>query len=205
MSSKYKENNIRIAIDLELEQPYTNKQTPDSLLEYEKIIQIGWVVFNQETSEILDEQSRFVNIHNPLSTFIKELTGISDEDIVNGGTVTQAFLDLSESRKTYQAGRILVEWGGGDFRSLSSEVIGEIGEEAWKSTNAFGRSQINAKHLYRIYREANGLNSSAGLAKSLKNMGLAWEGGQKHDAMADARNTARIYSKLWSLYKGIKV
>jgi len=41
-------NKIHCCIDLELEQPYTNHQTPDSKLDKEMIIQVGYVIYEIE-------------------------------------------------------------------------------------------------------------------------------------------------------------
>jgi len=190
-------NNIKIAIDLELEQPNTNHQTPDSRIDSPKIIQLGWSVFNQETGKILNEGSRFVNIGVPISSFIKGLTRITDEQISSGGTVTSAFMELRKVRELHNADRTMVEWGSGDFVSLRDEVIDESGKSYWNEINAFGRSPVNVKHLYRVFRESNGLNPSGGLSRAVAGLGLTWSGQGKHDAMIDARNTAMVYCKLF--------
>ena len=181
-------------IDLELEQPKTNHQTPDSLLNEEKIIQVGYVVYELEPEfKVLKKMSCFVNVGVPLSSFIKKLTGISDEDIQSGTTLELIYNQLVSDQKQYGFSRIIKQWGGGDMNALKKELP----HVKWE----FGYSGCNVKHLYQIYAEANGLNTSGGLSKSMGRCGLTWEGKGKHDALIDALNTARFHSFLYNKIK----
>lgn len=65
----------------------------------------------------------------------------------------------------------------------------------------FGRSGMNIKHMYQVYAEANGMNNSGGLGKSLKKCGLIWQGGGKHNALFDALNTAHFHNFLYKKMK----
>ena len=185
---------IHCCIDLELEQPKTNHQTPDSLLDKEKIIQVGYVIYELEPEfKVIEEVSRFVNIGVPLSKFIKKLTGISDEDVSSGTTINIIFQEMIDLQKKYDFTRAIKQWGGGDMDCLQSEVSGL----PW----VFGRSGVNIKHIYQIYAEANGMKPSGGLGKSMNKCGLKWQGGGKHNALFDALNTAHFHN---FLYKQLK-
>lgn len=179
---------IHCALDLELEQPYTNRQTPDSKLKEETIIQVGYVIYELEPFQIIKSVSDFININVPLSAFIKNLTGITDEQISKGITIEESYEKLRENQKIYDFCRVIKQWGSGDMNALKKEVP----NSPW----SFGRSGCNIKHLYQIYAEANGLNRSGGLARSMRNCKLRWQGGQKHNAEADALNTAYFHSFL---------
>lgn len=182
------------ALDLELEQPKSNPQTPDSLLEEEKIIQVGYVIYELEPEfKVLEKVSRFVNIGVPLSQFIKDLTRISDEQIANGTTIEAIYDELVEKQKQYRFVRGVKQWGGGDMDCLRKEVP----NSRWE----FGRSGVNIKHLYQTYAEATGKNRSGGLSRSMAKCGLIWEGRGKHDAMLDALNTARFHNFFYSTFK----
>jgi len=183
---------IRIALDLELEQPNTNHQVDDSLLDEEKIIQVGWCVFNDEPFEILKERCLEVNIKVPLSTFIKGLTGITDKQIFDGTTLIHIYNMLYYDRNFYDTSRVIVQWGSGDMQSLQNEL--EF-EGLLKSEWEFGRSGRNAKHLFQDYCNQNGISPNGGLKKSMNKLGLKFEG-KTHNALTDAINTARIYSYL---------
>jgi len=188
-----------IALDLELEQPYTNQQTPDSKLDRSKIIQFGWIVFTVENGEynVLKSQRKYVNIGVPLSKFIKDLTRITDEQIESGGTLLSAYNDLVADQKDFNAIRVVRQWGGGDMEHMRMEldtetVMSPQDEYRWE----FGRSGFNVKHLYQAYALANGLNTSGGLSKCMARCGLTWDGRGKHDALNDAMNTAKMYAHL---------
>lgn len=183
----------RIFLDLELEQPYTNHQTPDSCLATEAIIQVGYVVMNDVTGEFLFEACRNVFIGVPLSSFIKKLTGISDEDLKTGTDLVTIIDELNSVIKTYNCSRKLHQWGGGDDVCIKAELPKNY---PWQ----FGRSAVNVKHLFQLWSEANGISPSGGLKKSMSKMGLKFEGGA-HNALIDAKNTAIIFKALMEKLK----
>lgn len=190
-----------IALDLELEQPYDNPQTPDSKLDVSKIIQVGWVVFNTKNNSpnILKKCSYHVNIGVPLSKFIKDLTRITDEEVANGKLLVEVYNELATDREEFNTSRIVRQWGHGDMSHMKMELETETPDNVLKEHNfkwEFGMSGLNVKHLYQTYALANGMNFSGGLSKSLGRCGLLWEGKGKHDALIDALNTANMYNFL---------
>lgn len=185
---------LHCCIDLELEQPNTNHQTPDSKLDEEKIIQVGYVIYQLEPEfKVVKKFSQFVNIGVKLSAFIKNLTKISDENIASGVTLNEIYEQLVIDQKNYKFSRVLKQWGGGDMNALKKELP----DVKWE----FGYSGCNIKHLYQIYAEANGLNTSGGLSKCMGRCGVTWEGKGKHDALIDALNTAKFHSFLYNKLK----
>jgi inhibitor of KinA sporulation pathway (predicted exonuclease) len=187
-------NKIHCCIDLELEQPKTNSQTPDSLLDEEKIIQVGYVIYQLEpTFTIIKTVREFVDIGVPISSFIKQLTGITDEDIASGTTLEDIYNEMIKDLNQYNFSRGIKQWGGGDMDCLQKELP----SVKWE----FGRSGVNIKHVYQMYAESNGLNPSGGLARSMAKCGLKWQGKGKHDALIDAVNTARFHHFLHTQLK----
>lgn len=197
--------NRYIAIDLELEQPNSNNQTPDSQTDKEKIIQAGVVVFELTSEEpvILFSKTFMLNYDKPLSGFIKSLTSITDSD-VNSATLTSMDIlgIISALRQEYGASRQIVEWGAGDTKALlleSNSTSDDVG---------LARSQINVKTLFQCYALANNIKTKGGLSKSMGKLGLQFKGthynGRNrgvHWAEADALNTARIFNKIINLMK----
>lgn len=192
-----------IALDLELEQSKYNPQTPDSLLEESRIIQVGWCIFVPEENgqcKVLESYSEFINIEVPLSAFIKQLTAITDEEISNGHYfIDSVYEKLVGSMKQYGASRIIRQWGSGDQEAIQKE-LSEFCK--WE----FGHSGMNVKHLYQAYALANGMIASGGLSRSMGKLGLPWlskhNGSGKHNAEVDAINTARFYCLLESKFNG---
>jgi hypothetical protein len=201
-----------ISLDLELEQPKTNPQTPDSVLSKATIIQVGWVVFsiNEDvttTDDLItvhERKSHFVNIGVPLSAFIKKLTGIRDSDLVSGLGLVDAYQDLVADLKRYNASRIVRQWGGGDMSYLKVEletetILSDLERIGYKWE--FGHSGFNVKHLHQAHCVANDVRHNGGLAKSMRKHGLKWVGGKAHNATIDALNTALIYAHLQNKLK----
>jgi inhibitor of KinA sporulation pathway (predicted exonuclease) len=198
-----------LALDLEIEQPFTRADTTDSKTDVPKLIQVGIVVFELAPAEptILESQTMNIQYDQPLSQFIKTLTSISDED-VNMATdgARDALRRLSDLRGSYDASRQIVEWGQGDVEFLLQEA--ESNKDEFTSMFGFGRSTINVKVLYQLYAMMNGLKRQGGLSASMGKLGLQFKGTKyngknkgKHWAEADALNTARIFNKLCNLIK----
>lgn len=195
-----------IVIDLELEQPLTNVQVNDShLLDHEKIIQLGFVVLELgDEPKFLHEEVIHLHYDKPLSTFIKTLTSIADNDLnTSTNDATSCLKRLKEVRELYQASRQIVEWGGSDIKCLSDEAKCNIHDDY-----GFARSGINAKHLFQMYALANGIKSRSGLSKSMSRLGIPfvntrYEGKNKgcHWALTDAKNTAILFNEILKLMK----
>lgn len=206
-----------IALDLELEQPKANPQTPDSKIDEAKIIQLGWVVFKPlpgGSLDVLKERREYVNIGVPLSAFIKNLTGITDEQVAGGTYLVEAYNELRADRLEFEASRVVRQWGNDDMEHMREEIEGN--SNPLNSSNIalmrahnyqweFGRGGFNVKHLYQAFALANGMNTSGGLSKCINRCGLNWMGqGGKHDALNDALNTAQIYAFLQSRLQNVR-
>ncbi len=198
-----------ITIDLEIEQPYTNVQSPDSKVAEQALIQVGFVVFELAEGEPTILHSETMNIYypHPLSTFIKALTSISDEDVSNSDNYPEtAVKRLRELQQQFDTSRQIVEWGSGDV-SFLLESAG-VSESDFNSVYGFARSTVNVKVLYQIYAMMNGKKVRGGLSASMGQLGLQFKGTRyqgknkgKHWAEADALNTARIFNTLCNLIK----
>lgn len=201
--------NRYIAIDLELEQPRSNQQTPDSQTDKEKIIQAGIVVFELTDSEpiILHSETYMLNYEKNLSTFIKNLTSIEDKDVNNAEyNAIGIIAEIRELRELWNTSRQIIEWGSGDTKCLMEEAY--LTPEDLSDIWGFARSQINVKTLFQCYALANNIKTRGGLSKSMGKLGLQFKGTRYngknrgvHWAEADALNTARIFNKIINLMK----
>ena len=196
---------IRIAIDLELHNdgPLPGHLNPPC----GPIIQVGYTFFSTRTG-ILHTDGNYIKTGVPLSPYIQNLTGITENDIDKRGvTLHQAYLNMVEAfehfkityAETEKSYRQLVEWGSQD----SIELKGALSEVCPDFKWYFGNASLNVKAVYQMYCISNDIKYQGGLGKSLKNMGLEFEpfndlGKQRgqHDARADSLNTAKIYLKL---------
>lgn len=199
-----------IAIDLELEQPNTNKQTPDSLVDQEKIIQVGLVVFSLGEDEpiILDSQTIHLRYEGKLSNFIKNLTGIEESDLVSeeATNAINVIYKISELQQKYGTSRQIVEWGSGDCAALRDEAGFSV--DNWVTKAGLARGSVNVKNLFQVYALANGLKAQGGLSKSMGKLGLGFKNTHyngknrgTHWAESDALNTAIMFNKIVNLMR----
>lgn len=178
----------RIAIDLEL---HSDGKTTG------KIIQLGYSIFNTETSEVLYTGGDFIQTGEPLSDYIISLTGIQERYIQEQGvTLQQAYENMYTKCEEFNVRFAqIIEWGSGDVSQLKEELGNSV---SWK----FGRASLNLKAVYQMFRIANRENYSGGLKRSIKNLGKEFQSFKdpvtgrmrgNHDARADALNTALMY------------
>lgn len=184
-------SNVYIALDLELEQPKTRADTQDSFLDTEKIIQVGFIIYQIKPFKVIEKHCYHVNIGVPLSKIIKKLTNIKDEDIASGISLKEVYNILYTKTLEYNAIRSIVQWGGGDIEQLKLELGNSV---EWK----FGRSGLNIKHTFQMWARANNIRPNGGLKKSMNKLKLTFEG-SCHNAMWDAYNTAKVHAKLENL------
>ena len=184
MSTNNRTPHIFTALDLELNQPSN------------KIIQIGAVVGNIQTGEIIDKISIIVNPHETLGicndgensqVSITDLTGITQEQVDAGVELDEAYIALRDFHNKHNSFINAVTWGGGDSEEIKQQIA-KYNMTSW----CFGRRWIDVKTLYIAWRLQNGKPPTGGLAKAMTNVGLKFEG-RKHDALDDAYNTFRMF------------
>lgn len=192
-----------ITIDLEIEQPNTRFDTTDSAIDHEKIIQVGIAILELGKGII---HSETINIHydKPISAFIKKLTGITEEDLVDSTMTSElALKKIAYLREVFGTDRKIVEWGSGDMALL----VKETGLNPY-SDLGLARSTINAKVLFQCYAVANGIKEKGGLSKSMGKLNLGFKNTHykgrnrgAHWAETDAVNTALIFEELMKRMK----
>lgn len=173
-----------LALDLEMNQPSG------------KIIQIGAVVANVESGKILEQLSIYINPHEQLSQFIIDLTGITQKDVDSGAELVGAYQALKDLHEKYRCHTNAIVWGGGDSQELANQLNQELNGNWGTIRWCFGRRWIDVKTIIQSYALLNGLKpQQGGLAKVLTKFGMKFEG-RKHNAVADAKNTALLFLRL---------
>jgi len=166
-----------ISLDLEYNQPSGT------------IIQVGLVVGNLKTGDILEKYCKCVKVDEIISDYIINLTGVTQLDVDNGSKLQDIYNDIVDLSKKYDCFRNPITWGGGDSIDLRNEL--KLTDQDF----IFGRRWIDAKTLFVSRCFARELKHQSGLGKSMKRLGLSFEG-RKHNALDDALNTFIIYRKL---------
>jgi len=173
-----------VALDLELNQPSG------------RIIQIGAVIGDVRTGEIVTRFDHKVNPLEELDPQIEKLTGISAAELAAAAPIEAAGTALNEWLAPYDDVRTMnpLTWGGGDTETLRTQL--GYSDERWH----FGRRWIDVKTLYVAWRMAQGKDIAGGLAKAMTKLKLAFEG-RKHNALDDALNTFRMYRALLAEFR----
>jgi DNA polymerase III alpha subunit (gram-positive type) len=187
MTDKKLPNKIFTSLDLEL------NQNPNG----EKIIQVGAVVGDISTGEILERLSVFINPNETLEPFIIKLTKITQEQVDNGVTLEEAYNQLKSMHKRHKSFVNFIQWGHGDSQALLKQLKKENQNfEGWCG----GRRDIDVKTLYVSWRLANESFPTGGLSRAMSNVKLQFKG-QAHNALWDSENTFNMFRRMLELYK----
>lgn len=169
---------IFTSLDLEMNQPSG------------KIIQIGAVVGDIKTGEILDELCVETAIDEPVTDYITKLTGITQQQLDVAVSLQEGYELLKALHKKHGSFINPIVWGGADSICLRDQM-GFAEEDRYM----FGRRWIDAKTVFLTHALKNDIPMTGGLSKSMNKLGLKFDG-RKHNAMADALNTFLVYHYL---------
>jgi inhibitor of KinA sporulation pathway (predicted exonuclease) len=175
------------SLDLEFNQPS------------KKIIQIGAVIGDLTTGQVVDRFSIFINPGEALAPEIVKLCGIKQADVDSAPDIKEAYRQLTIWLKPYGGQRSLnpLTWGGGDSEDLRQAVgLDREDRAAW----VFGRRWTDVKTVFIAWRTAHQRPGDGGLAKSMTKLGLAFQG-RRHSALADAENTFAVYVALLNQFQ----
>ena len=172
-----------LALDLEMNQPSG------------KIIQVGVAIGSpNQTEKEFRTGLWHVEIDEPLSQVIVDLTGITDGDLAEKGvSLVQCATELSAMIDGEKPFHSPVTWGGGDSAALLSAFKAEDAE-----FRHFGRRWIDVKTLYQFHRFADptGPKSVTGGLKSAMGKFKLPFTGYAHRADVDANNTLKFFFAL---------
>jgi inhibitor of KinA sporulation pathway (predicted exonuclease) len=169
-----------------------------------KIIQVGISIGSPVRPNDIQTYSWYLNPEEPITPFITQLTGITDEIIktqsVSHNTVAQELGDLIKVNNCFPNP---VTWGQGDATELKDEF-----NQRNIDFPFFGRRIIDVKTFYVFNQIVNGKSPSGGLRKSMISYGLDFIG-ESHRADVDAMNTLRFFfyflerQKVFENYKNL--
>lgn len=153
-----------------------------------KIIQVGVAIGSPLRPEDIQSHSWFLDPEEPITPFITELTGITDEIIqeksVSHEIVAQEFGELLKVNNVFPNP---VTWGQGDAEELKNEFRARNIDFPF-----FGRRIIDVKTIYVFLEMVNGRSPAGGLSKSMGRYKIPFNG-KSHRADVDAVNTLRFY------------
>jgi len=185
MNTKY------LALDLELNSDGNGNVT--------KIIQVGIAIGTPNDTNNIQTYKWYVDPKEPLTPFITQLTGITQEDIdtkaVSLAQVAKELGILIDQHKTFVNP---VQWGMGDADELKAE---------FKENNVefpyFGIRCIDVKTIFTFLEMAKGNNTKGGLRACMGKYKLKFKG-EQHRADVDAYNTLVFYFDLMQRQKTLE-
>lgn len=169
----------QVVIDLELNKPSR------------KIIQLGYVIYGIPNFHVVETKRIYINPNEPLSSEIEKLCGISEEQLLNGTTLQNAYKTLCDDIENHHVNKYAVQWG------LDHNFLREQLNIQWKDF-VFKCESLNIKLLY--YSLFTGRKKGhRGLLSAMQSLGMDWDSsmGLPHDALADSFNTMRIYQNIY--------
>jgi len=173
-----------IALDLELNN-LNNGQVP-------KIIEVGVAFGSPVRPEEITRYNWYLDPQEPISPFISNLTGITDE-IIQEKAVSHEVVaeELGALIQTWDCFCNPVVWGGGGEGNDATELKDEF-KERNIDFPFFGRRVIDVKTIYVFNQMVRGNSPSGGLRKSMNSYGVRFEG-EPHRAANDSVNTLRFF------------
>ncbi|MGF6329341.1 3'-5' exoribonuclease 1 [Pseudomonas sp. BS3782 TE3695] len=150
-------------------------------------IEIGLVVIDLETLEIVDEFQRFVRplINPTLTDFCLKLTSIEQADVDGARTCQEVGEELRMFSVRYP-NAAWASWGDYDARQLERDA-GFTGCPSMLE----GLPHFNARKWHAGLYD----NQPKGLKQTVESMGLNWKG-TYHRGIDDARNVASIVKEM---------
>ena len=176
-------NQNYLALDLELNTDQDGNTT--------KIIQVGIAVGNINNINDIKTFKWYVDPKEPISPYITQLTGISQDDINSKAVpLQQVALDLQSIIQEYQPFVNPIQWGHDDNTELLQEFIDNN-----VSFPFFGHRAIDVKTIYVFLQAARNHSLKGGLRSSMNRYKLHFKG-EPHRADVDAYNTLVFFFHL---------
>lgn len=168
-----------VALDLEYNQPSGT------------IIQVGVAIGSASQNQQQYIVRRWdLQVDEPISEFITQLTGITNEDCSAGVPLAQCAQELGDLLREQEVFVNPVTWGGGDSADLLRTFA-----HAQIEFHHFGRRWIDVKTwttLLSLARTRTATIQHGGLSKAMARYKLQFVG-KAHRADVDAFNTLRLF------------
>lgn len=153
-----------------------------------RIIQVGIAWGSPVSPDDIQTFSWYLDPEEPITPFITQLTGITDEIIKEKSVPHEVVAkELGALININNCFANPVTWGQGDVDELKVEF-----RERNIDFPFFGRRIFDVKTLYVFNQITQGKSPSGGLRKSMISYGLDFQG-QSHRADIDALNTLRFF------------
>ncbi len=180
---------ISIFVDFEMQPVDRNKHPAEWDIARHEIIEIGAVMLDEGLDEIDSFQSYVRPAYSDeIQQTVEAMTGITEKTLALAPGFAQAFCDFS--RWCNKNGQVysIYAWSGADRGQIVHELL-------LKQIEKTDSVKYMLSHWYdyqKIFTRTIGRKLAVSLDRAVTACGLSFEG-QMHDALWDARNTARLY------------
>lgn len=172
-----------------------------------KTIQIGAAAFIAKTGELIEKFETYVNPQEPITQYITDLTGITDNDVVGAPSILQAYENLHAFYKKHKCFKNPLVWGAGTRNDSHAIYLEAYPTEELRTTNHnfMGYRVLDVKVLVQSIQVFHNKTVRGGLEKTCERMGIGFEG-EAHRALTDAINTFRVWHYITKQFptKGFK-
>lgn len=173
-------------VDLEMCKVPRAKRTEDYPYKCE-IIQIGVILLNSEFN-IVNEFKSYVSPDNGVvDTYIHKLTGISAEDVAHAPKLVEVLRDLVN---WLPEDAVMIEWSDNDENQLRREI-----EAKQLSESELLPLLCEWVDCQKMFGDKLGIDKVYRLSEALNISNIYYDDGA-HDALVDARNTAKLFRKI---------
>lgn len=166
----------------------------------DKILQVGVVIGNIYTKNIVCANSLFVKTNEKISEYVTKVSGITQENVKNGIDLLTIYNKISSLHSKHNSSSLILSWGRNNSEYLKSQLKKEYPniniENNWK----LGYRCIDVKTIYQFYQIINGKELQGGILKAVSELGLKFIG-KKHDALWDSFNIFKIFVTLMEKMK----
>ena len=157
-----------------------------------RIIEVGIAIGNPQDPENIKSVNWYLDPQEPITEFITQLTGISDETIKEKAVSHEtAAREIGELLRLYDCYTSPITWGGSGHSSDAEELLQEFRDRNIHFP-FFGRRIMDVKTLYVFDKLVAGNSPKGGLSRAMRNCGLEFQG-TPHRAICDAENTLRFF------------
>lgn len=177
-----------IIVDFEMN-PVSNTYKEQKAICTNEIIQIGAVLLDENYEE-LDSFQTYVKpcFCAKLKKHIVRLTGITDAKVQKAPGFSDAIKAFFEWCLRCGDDIQVIQWSGSDH----NQIAGEIRQKQYRLTKQEEALMSGWHDFQREYGDVIGTAQGTSLSRAVMLTGEEFEG-KRHDALHDARNTARLF------------
>ena len=177
-----------ILVDFEMN-PIANEHKDLKKICRQEIIEIGAVIMD-ESFLVLGEFKTLVKpqYNDVISSKYETLTGISTNMVCGAPTFVAAYEMFADWCESYGQDYEVYAWSDNDYK----QIVGEMKLKGY--TNCYKMGMLSKWYDFqKEYTSKLGLERIMSLEKALDYAGIDFEG-RMHDALCDAKNTARLFA-----------